>query len=72
MITDISPRCFRAASTITALKLRSFYDFTPILVGHDPAALVQSKRGESVDLPDHEEYCAYEDSTTFLLQFVTD
>ena len=39
-IMKISLRCFRAACTITALLLRPFYDFTPILVGHDPATLV--------------------------------
>jgi hypothetical protein len=41
-----------------ALLLRSFYDLTPILVGHDPATLVQNKRSESVQLPDHEDPAA--------------
>ncbi|KAH3858753.1 hypothetical protein DPMN_101382 [Dreissena polymorpha] len=41
-IMKISPRCFRAACTITALLLRSFYDSTPIFVGHDPVTLVLS------------------------------
>jgi hypothetical protein len=38
-----------------------FYDFTPILIGHDPATLVLSmlnKSSESVELPDHEDYAA--------------
>jgi hypothetical protein len=62
-------RCRRAACTITALLLRSFYDFTPILVGHDPNYAcfehVQNKRDEGVELPDHEDittiirYCAF-------------
>jgi hypothetical protein len=67
-IMNISPRCFHAACTITALLLRSFYDFTPILVGYDH---VQNKRSESVELPDPRSCCAYKDSTTFLLRFVT-
>ncbi|KAH3837419.1 hypothetical protein DPMN_110808 [Dreissena polymorpha] len=41
-IMKISPRCFHAACTIAALLLRSFYDSTPILVGHDPVTLVLS------------------------------
>ena len=51
---------------ITTLLLRSFYDLTPILVGHDPVTLVfehvQNKRGESVELSDHE------DSTAIILR----
>ena len=39
-IMKISPRWFRDDCTITAPLLRSFHDFTSILVGHDPAALV--------------------------------
>jgi hypothetical protein len=61
MILKIFPRCFGAACTITELLIRSFNDFTPILVGHDPAACfehVKNKHGKSVELPDHEDPAA--------------
>ena len=75
----ISQRCFRAACTITAFLLRSFHDFTPMFVGHDPATLVLNMFKISVaraySLPIMKtlprSYCAYEDSITFLLRFVT-
>jgi hypothetical protein len=75
----IFPPCIRATCTITAFLLCSFYDFTLILVGHDPAKLVLSMFKMSVarawsflimkTLP--QSYCANEDSTTFFLRFVT-
>jgi hypothetical protein len=49
----ISLRCVRAACTITALLLRSFYDLTPILVGYDSATLILNMFKISVELPDH-------------------
>jgi hypothetical protein len=50
-----------------------FYDFTPNS-GHDAACF--DKRDEIVELSEFEDpilrsYCVYEDSTTFLLRFVT-
>jgi hypothetical protein len=57
-IMEISPRCFHAACTITALLLHSFYDFTPILVGYNPATLILNMFKISVELPDHEDSAA--------------
>ena len=43
MTMEITSRCLNGAScTITAFLLRFFYDFTPILVGHDPTTFFLS------------------------------